>query len=957
MTSSVLANWQGHYSERIVSRDLYYTCTGSSGGTDYTYFMPITAVGCIRSFPKDLICGIPYNDNASYNTLNPISKVLIRQGDWWIYFLNALIFTLGTTSIIPFPGLIEVFYGQALYDLGFVTEIAPLDHFFGSPIPAAPIDTWYMQKFKTSDMSLPDGWFSTIADAMVVTWIPDGPSPNFFLPEETWVNVEYVTPPPGNIVNRKQEKVQAFPRAGFWGFGDEWYTQPYPQDLPCKLPAGFWATRSQIDSWSEDTDVGNSFATPPPALYQLVFEKPRLWFDLGTNYVTGTTPIGPETPMFQSGWDSTGWEKGTVGGGGNKVYNPSTGYILHNSNTDPKNQTEGMIGRIVGESVNGIRAVTRVFTDMTASSGAHGFMPVAHKRSIIHFYLGENNTPLFLDGPSWEIDSISHMHSSDGHCVGTAVKKHGDLVHYGRIFYKPLFVPTGYMVSHVADPAVEDQSGFGVYMKEETVWDLYCKGSGDMPDGGIVRLAKYNINNGSYSWVNSYYRNNYTTDIYRNLPIVGLNNYKLIRVLPQFSLQSSELVGYQLFRLAGYAKQGSWRVWDGLGIGDTNKHTVIECYKSTYDIEEGKELDAEKAKTPPGAEFTIERKDKEGSADTTIWQVRLPDGIPVRDTDGDVEIEVYLPDFSQLKVIEPTGYYPWLATPVPPFGEVYLLSGQGDSAREVFLIFPPQLQGIRVYIDYQYYDDDLYISHFAECNGTVYACEHGTGRWYEYVPEGAPNYGKAVLVSKVRVGELGLNSKIVNDNNDDLWSITEGSGMLAKFGTAHTMHVEKLNVDGNLPSVLGGLAQAFNAVVDYTPDDQLVFRDRIGTWTNLHILTPDDVYVPTPQHDGNLIYDTIEMGYSQGTVRSGNSKRNTRNTSAAYVNSKSHAQILADMYLDLDKGVNIVVKVWLNKIYKVLDLVQISYPEVGTILAQIIEVGISFEENMATLKLRKRSDL
>jgi len=996
-----------HHGARLKSRDIYYDGQGWDGTTHYTYTIATTSVGNVLGRPDKILNYGVWNHNAAryrlYGTLGlNRPRAYSVTGNDGIVRLEIESYEDFT---VPAGTLIEIFNGSPpgsihytkTYDLGYVIQSNKREnnsiHYNSLTTSSQMVANWQSDGGSTA---VPGDW-------LTILYEQDACSPNFFIPEDTWVNVEYTTPSDAtDLSGRERFPVKLYRRAGIWGMSNEWFPNRWKFDLPCKVPTGWWAAGSQGDSFTQapistgDTsyeDYGNICS----AFFQLTFEKPRFWFDLGANLFTVTKHAAACTPKSPLGFGYD--ESAEVEGGGEKVINHLTDEVIHDSNVDMEvtdintMQNIGMITRIVGEDYNGVRLVTRAITNIPASKNmTTHYMPISYLTSAVEIWRGPNR--LYVYNPT-DPAYVGLTNGEDGY-IGTATAYFNNDIHMAITTVSPVWISQGLIVKYMYDPGVADLVGVGQYIRAYTSMDLYClSGGGDVGSKDIIKL--WNTDNDGnvttpdtlWLWCESAQdiRRDLTTLVPTNplaippppaeqtplQPTGGTRNYKMLRVLPYYNIRShpgrSDVLPNKLVKkMSGFERKNRWLIFRNGSVLAVPVHT---CTRSTYGIEEGKEVEELDSKKPQGKEFKTEKfrvdnvttgqqSNSEVSDDTNVgivWQVKLPDGSPKLDSNGDPVITVYLSNFSELEVVY-YDYYSYTTLIAPPQGQVYLIAGEGDKGKEARLIFSSDMVEQNVYVDYEYYDDNCYISHFAKVGGELYACEFGTGKWYRYDSTPTTDYpnGYAELVSVVKVKELGLNSNIVADESNNLWSTTYPSGFVAKFGTQHTNHIEEMNVSNNLPSTLGGLAQAFNCIVDFTPDNKLVFKPRdLSGYYNTHYLTPDTIYLPTPQHDGTLAVDTVDLTYKNGKVRSGTARRNTRSISSDFIYSREHAQIIADIYRDLDKGQTISVKVVMDRIYRVMDYVVLTYPEVGSIITQIIEVSIDSPQQMYTLKLRKRS--
>jgi len=461
-----------------------------------------------------------------------------------------------------------------------------------------------------------------------------------------------------------------------------------------------------------------------------------------------------------------------------------------------------------------------------------------------------------------------------------------------------------------------------------------------------------------------------TTEIYRDInTAVGYDFYTHIVLFPNPQNELQAITDYWrnlypslsdsptgvihnwgMKKLASVRQTGVWSVWVN-GV----RQEVRRCSLTIERVDEGQEVDYEKNKVP-GKKIEI-KKQKIADDEFESYVAELPKGYIKRLNDAydGNPILMVLSDASQeFSIAVQTG----VRLCPNNVNETFLYEGIGSNYNENYLIFHPNWLGQSVFISGEFYpaEKDLYISHFAELDGVLYACETGSGDWYRYNEDTQD----ATLVSAVKVKGDGILSNIVNDTGtytsvtgSTLWAITSPDGVLGKFSKEHIMHVETLSTEvESLTNILGELAQAFNCVVDYTDDNELVFISR-GISIRNHKLDEKDILFPTPNIQSALFYDTILLTYANGKVKSGTSD-NTLNYDIKYVYSKAHAQILSDIYRGLNTGEEVTVEVMADFKYLPNDTVNLYFEEAGVIQTIITAVGYGVKEPVVHLTLKRK---
>lgn len=793
-------------------------------------------------------------------------------------------------------------------------------------------------------------------------------STNVWLSEESYVVPEHQEPDLASGAFQlapKNESIYACYRHNWYGgAGLLWYSLRYKKELPCRLPIGFFAFRSQSSNWvSRESDSSipqKEYINPMCAPFTIHIERPQVIFDLGSNLYTESINEKTNDKRISAEYSSTH----------QKIWS-NTNNIL---SSNPPSELIGRCAQdgnlvVISKTWSAFSGVYNPWISilklgyMVGNINDSGFAELAHYPNYPQFGSGQRG----LEGN-----------------IATAIKAFNGNIHVGEIEYESIWKDAGSYETYfnLYDGVVEYNGGIA----------LIAGGKPALEEHDVIRLAtpmEMGIDSPppllTYAIGKSVMLVDSTTDIFRDLrigwywyndPSLGWIKIYITRgfderthlavfpypmnelnVLDQYfynqypqSASSKRWHDWGLRKMVALQKTGLWTIWVN-GI----RHVMHTCTDSIEAVEEGQELDYQEQRIA-GKKIQV-KKQKISTDEFELCMIELPKGYFPVDDQGDLILPTVVGGASQrLNVIDsPSEIHVY---PVSS-NDVYLYRGIGDNYNENYLVFHPSWLNANMYVTGSYIpsEKDLYISHFAELDGTLYACEYGSGKWYRYdaTPTIDYPYGQAILVGAVKVKEAGLNSNIVTDG-ESLWTITQPEGVLAKFGKEHTGHLENLIVSdkSNVANVLGSIAQAFNMIVDYNVKNQIVLRDR-DYYGKVHEFDDDTIYLPSPITQTELFYDTIEVKYANGRVKSGTSKK-PKSLDAKYIFSKPHAQIISDKYHAINMKQLYSIDIKMDTKYDILDTVNINnYIGKKNIQTYITNIKMDYDKDQLTLQLRKKS--
>jgi hypothetical protein len=704
-------------------------------------------------------------------------------------------------------------------------------------------------------------------------------TPNVLIAEPTWVTAEHCVsadqmPDPA--------PVKAFMRSGPQGQPDYWFGGRV-QELPLLLDPGWYAFRSQDATFGEDEGSGtvgddrysyrqNGFVCP----FTLRYERPKLYFDCGAQ-------------LYSHSFSST---------------LPDERRISRNA-LIAKSGTDGYKVLALGEG--GI-------------SGSEGAVAV-NKLNVSH-KMGSIVAPrwnLSSDVYAVEDESLSRLlerrqeEPFAGYLIGTIRKSTTGEIHFAETELEPHWRATGIEVMHAAPcesealPANYDGPG---------IMDLFAySGYAMIKPGSVIRLA--DSSNPASGECYLVLDNNDDQPYYRQIPIDGQPQYEawtrlsifganLRKVLVQKSefvyteeieFNRDDFVGKRIFVLEGYRYRARWQVWDGNAI-----HTVHECICDTGEIPEGSELRYAEEHIPQGEKYTVEwRNDRlpyeqvEVGTDASGQPSELVGNhvalIKLNQGDLDDGARVFLGNGQELTVEEKELPPPQSLWQVPAeSNRVYLCCNLGEGRDEAWLVFHPAMANRDVWVRYSYWSRELHISHFADSEGQVYACEAGSGKWLKYLPATK----SCELVSQVKAGGTGIVMQPVADNSGNIWAITSPGGLLAKFGRSHSGHVETADFkDANFAAAVAELAQSHNAITFSDPAGNFHFAPRAASRNAVRYLSPEEILMPGVDVQYQPGTESVRIDYHGGSVGKGRTSRELR-LNLGLVASRAHAQMVCD---------------------------------------------------------------
>jgi len=495
---------------------------------------------------------------------------------------------------------------------------------------------------------------------------------------------------------------------------------------------------------------------------------------------------------------------------------------------------------------------------------------------------------------------------------------------------------TGIVVEH----KVDTHQGFA-YIPVGAATDYYSRGTGGLNPMDLIGLLPQDaaqqvpIPNPGSPWL----RVENTETVPRDLTSVGhtLDMWLLVRCIGGTDAEDFEFV-----KIKNYPRHGGLYHLSQKGV-----LTLIHpCIISTADIAEGQELAWLDSGKPAGYPMKARRLVDNSPDESTVWVIDLPKGNPYAVPTVALANNVKVP-VTHISLREPDD-----PLPAPAINEIYYIDGRGDDGLEAALVISPDLADTELYVDYQTWGEDYYISHITKNNGIIYFCEYGSGKWYQY--DGAAK--TVALISCVKFGDKGI-AALTSDGNN-LWAITESAGQLAKFGTEWTGHIDQFNGYGlTVPAALGSLAAASGSVCEVNPDGTARFGSRNASGS-ITIAAPDIIY-PALDYNTEPEFDTVEVSYTGGTVKAGNS-RARRQMGASCVTGKGQAQVIADLSRALDTAQQVTVSVPLEIDIDLRDELVLPYISAdgftGEIRSQVLAISPDYKAQRQSIALRRLAD-
>ncbi len=341
-----------------------------------------------------------------------------------------------------------------------------------------------------------------------------------------------------------------------------------------------------------------------------------------------------------------------------------------------------------------------------------------------------------------------------------------------------------------------------------------------------------------------------------------------------------EILGKHLTVAKGWDIRVEMFYWAG---GDwTAEYTVSPEYSEP---EEGDELDFAE-EDAHGEELTVEydegwtaspraRLDKVNILPATILPIVV---------EGLIELEVV--DYTDNPADMPDTPGRW---------QVFIKGKQGTEYNQTYIYFNPALVGKEVKVNYSYYENETELKGFIRENDYIYFNETGRNKWLRIdltdpTTEPVESYSP-------RVGDTGLYSlPVLLDGT--IYAVLEPSFLIAEFSEEFSGYIDAEIGDDetSLFDILGYLARACGAVAFCSFDD-ILFYPRTPRENDGII---GDVAKCTTK--ATLPYKAVELDYRNGRVRVGSNKAKSTeiySTTCNYIQSKGHAEIIANQLADL----------------------------------------------------------
>jgi len=487
---------------------------------------------------------------------------------------------------------------------------------------------------------------------------------------------------------------------------------------------------------------------------------------------------------------------------------------------------------------------------------------------------------------------------------------------------------------------VKDSSNRGAEYPAGLSSDLFINGSCDLAPGDIIRIGA--TESYDYCMVDS-------VEPYFGDPTGSGTDafYTLVLVYPS---GTSSWVGQRIYKLLRTNRLGRWVRYDA---DWTNLTVIKECTIDTTRDADGQFYLRRDSGKPPGAEYVVEYDETSG-----VWRVELPDGyIPAAPV-------VVLADGSKIacRLENPIGLP--LAYPIPGTPAIcYLIFNAGDKSDKNWLIFNPDLGGVTVWAQYQYYSDDCFIQEFWEIGNRdapndLWACEKGNGLLLRY---NATN-NDADITQDLGRGqtELGAKPKI----NDafvviEEWLSTQPSGYLSLLSIQHAAHIDRLPIDMSVSDAIGQICKAMDASPYVDGNGRLHIIARNGA---IEMSKPlESVRYPQPAVSWGIQSQNIRVNY-YGGVSQANKHKTFRGVDVPIVETFAHANYLSTTIASrATKGsiaARITVEEWENQLITLNDIVSMPYPsrdygEGAVVEGQIIGISPQLDKQSVDLNIRR----
>jgi len=552
------------------------------------------------------------------------------------------------------------------------------------------------------------------------------------------------------------------------------------------------------------------------------------------------------------------------------------------------------------------------------------------------------SVPLTENNTLWgNKTAILHNGSIERYLDGyecTAIKEVAGGLLLGLIDTAPVWRRTGIIIAYKADT----HQGFG-YIPPNAATDYYSRGCGGINPQDIVAIMPTEeaqlvpIPVPPSPWLRVDNTETVPRDLSSVCPTLATAHdmWLLVRCIGVAGAEEMEFV-----KMSTYPRRAGLYFLSSAGV-----LTLLNpCIKSTADIPEGQELAHLDSGKPAGQVFTAKRQVDGSPDDATIWIIELPKGDPYAVPTVVLGNNLSIP-VKHISLREPGD-----PLPAPPFNQIYYIDGLGDDGKGATLVVSPDLATTELYVSHQTWEESYFISRIVRNGANVYVCEEGSGKWYAY----DETSHAVTLISCVKAGDAGI-AATCNDGSGNIWAITKSSGQLAKFGKDWAGHIDQFNGYGlTVPAALGSLAGASGAVCEVNPDNTARFGSRAASRSIT--LTTDDIIYPALDFNTEPEFDTVEVGYTGGSVKSGNS-RARRQMGASCVTGKGQAQAIADLSRDLDTAQQVSISIPLEILVSLRDELVIPYINAtgftGAIETQVLAISPDYKTHRQTVTLRR----
>jgi hypothetical protein len=289
---------------------------------------------------------------------------------------------------------------------------------------------------------------------------------------------------------------------------------------------------------------------------------------------------------------------------------------------------------------------------------------------------------------------------------------------------------------------------------------------------------------------------------------------------------------------------------------------TLFVFKSKADEpEEGRELDWEEAEAH--GEKVVPKTDLERPSAPRALLRRYPVA------EGSLSVTA-APDYLALKVVDVTEVRSW---GVPSRDEAYVDRKGGAEADKVYIYVNPTREGDEIYVQYEYYPSGEE-PRVCASGGAVYWTGPEGGKWFVY---------------EDRQVSRGYNAPPLHDVLPADDAIYAAGPDLYVHSRRRSRILSAFPSDVKPKEVLGYLAQAWDAVVDYT--DNRVFR--FGTEAgSKHVIGTGEI-ISYGTADRWRVVPSVEMNYAGGRIRNSEGRETVvyRNP---YVDTIEHAKWIAD---------------------------------------------------------------